>query len=291
MMPTEDINPHSEEIDILPAEEIIRIINDETLHVIKAIDTAKNSITLAINNAINTIKHGGNLIYIGAGTSGRLGVLDASEIPPTFNVSTNVIRGIIAGGERALTEAVEGAEDDEDAGIKAVSGLSERDMLMGISASGITPFTISALREGKKLGAKCWLLTCNDVEYSFLDGIIRIPVGPEIIAGSTRLKAGTATKIVLNMISTATMIRLGKVYRGYMVDVVPNNKKLRRRALKIIQEITGCRIEDAEALLDKAGGNAKTAILMYMKNLNYEKAKNLLERSDSSLRKALESVP
>lgn len=290
MMPTEETNPHSEDIDILPTEEIIRIINDETLHVIKAIDIAKDSISLAVNDAINTIKHGGNLIYIGAGTSGRLGVLDASEIPPTFSVSPDVIRGIIAGGERALTAAVEGAEDDEDVGIKAVSELSDRDMLMGISASGTTPFTISTLKEGKKRGARCWLLTCNDVKYDFLNGIIKLLVGPEIIAGSTRLKGGTATKIVLNMISTVTMINLGKVYKGYMVDVVPSNQKLRARALRIIQEITGCRIEDAEIFLDKAGGNAKTAILMYMKGLSYEKAKGILERSDDSLRKALEKI-
>ena len=284
---TEDINPHSKEIDALPLEENIQIMNDENLQVIGAINAARCSITKAINDAIGAIQSGRNLVYIGAGTSGRLGVLDASEIPPTFNVSTDVVRGIIAGGDRAITEAVEGAEDDEDAGVKAVSGIREGDMLLGISASGETPFTIAALREGKRLGAKCWLLTCNDVGYDFLDGVIKLVVGPEIIAGSTRLKAGTATKIVLNMISTAAMIKLGKVYKDYMVDVVPSNKKLRDRALKIIQDITGCEIKDAEMLLDKSGGNAKTAILMYRKGLSYEDAKGLLERSGNSLREAL----
>jgi len=287
-MITEETNPHSKEIDALPIEEIIRIMNEENLLVTEAVRAASDSISLAVRDAVNTIRSGGRLIYIGAGTSGRLGVLDASEIPPTFNVSPDAVRGMIAGGNRALTEAVEGAEDDEDAGIEAVSGVSDKDMLIGITASGTTPFTLAALKEGKRRGAKCRLLTCNDVRYDFLDGIIKLLAGPEIIAGSTRLKAGTATKIVLNMISTAVMIRLGKVYKGYMVDVVPSNKKLRKRAVRIIQEITGCRIGEADVLLDRSGGNAKTAILMRLKGLSCEEAKGLLERSDGSLRKALE---
>jgi len=286
-MITEETNPHSKEIDALPIEEIIRIMNEENLLVTEAVRAASDSISLAVRDAVNTIRSGGRLIYIGAGTSGRLGVLDASEIPPTFNVSPDAVRGMIAGGNRALTEAVEGAEDDEDAGIEAVSGVSDKDMLIGITASGTTPFTLAALKEGKRRGAKCRLLTCNDVRYDFLDGIIKLLAGPEIIAGSTRLKAGTATKIVLNMISTAVMIRLGKVYKGYMVDVVPSNKKLRKRAVRIIQEITGCRIGEADVLLDRSGGNAKTAILMRLKGLSCEEGKGLLERSDGSLRKAL----
>lgn len=273
----------------LNVEEIIRIMNDENLQVINAINAARNSISKAVNNSVDVIKSGKSLIYIGAGTSGRLGKLDASEVPPTFGVSADVVRAIIAGGEKALTEAVEGAEDNEDDGINAVSEVRKNDMLIGITASGTTPFTIAALRQGKRLGARCWLLTCNDVEYDFLDGVIKLLVGPEIIAGSTRLKAGTATKIVLNMISTATMIKLGKVYKGYMVDVVPSNKKLKARASKIIQEITGCGIEEAEILLDKAGGNAKTAVLMYMKGLSCEEAKALLKESGDSLKKAMEN--
>ena len=286
-MITEETNPHSKEIDALSIQEIIRIMNDENLLVTEAVRAASDSISLAVRDAVCAIRSGGRLIYIGAGTSGRLGILDASEIPPTFNVSPDLVRGLIAGGNRALTEAVEGAEDDEEAGIEAVSGVSDKDMLIGITASGTTPFTISALREGKRRGARCRLLTCNDVEYDFLDGIIKLLAGPEIIAGSTRLKAGTATKIVLNMISTAAMIQLGKVYKGCMVDVVPSNKKLRSRAIRIIREITGCRDEEAEVLLDRSGGNAKTAILMRLKGLSREEAKGLLERSDGSLRKAL----
>ena len=281
------MNPHSRLLDALPVNEIITLMNYENLRVMNSINSAKSSISSAINDAVTAIQSGGSLIYIGAGTSGRLGVLDASEIPPTFGVTPDTIKAIIAGGERAITSAVEGAEDDEDAGIKAVAGTTQKDMLLGITASGSTPFTISALREGKRRGAKCWLLTCNDITYDFPDGIINLPVGPEIIGGSTRLKAGTTTKIVLNMISTAAMIKLGRVYKGYMVDVIPSNKKLRKRALRIIQEITGCESEEAETLLDKSGGNAKTSILMYMKGLSYEDARELLRLSDDSLRKAL----
>ena len=286
-MITEETNPHSKEIDALPIQEIIRIMNNENLLVAEAVRAASDSISMAVRDAVNAIRSGGRSVYIGAGTSGRLGVLDASEIPPTINVSPDLVRGIIAGGNRALTEAVEGAEDDEDAGIEAVADVSDRDMLIGITASGTTPFTLAALKEAKRRGTKSWLLTCNDVEYNFLDGIIKLLAGPEIIAGSTRLKAGTATKLVLNMISTAAMIQLGKVYKGCMVDVVPSNKKLRNRAIRIIQEITGCRDEEAEALLDRSGGNAKTAILMHLKGLGREEAKGLLERSAGSLRKAL----
>lgn len=287
MMYIEGINPLSRNIDALSIEEILFIMNGENVRVLEAVHASLEAISRAVHDAVETVRSGRGLIYIGAGTSGRLGVLDASEIPPTFGVPPEVVKGVIAGGETALTAAVEGAEDDEGAGIRAASGIREGDMLLGITASGTTPFTLSALREGKRRGAKCWLLTCNDVAYDFLDGEIKLPVGPEIIAGSTRLKAGTVTKIVLNMISTAVMIKLGKVYKGYMVDVVPSNKKLRNRALKIIQEITGCRIEEAESFLDKSGGNAKTAILMYMKGLNREEAKDLLKRSDDFLRKAL----
>ncbi|MEW6162438.1 MAG: N-acetylmuramic acid 6-phosphate etherase [Nitrospirota bacterium] len=286
-MSTEDIDPRFADIDLFSVEEIIGIMNDEDLHVVKAVKDAKDSISMATKDAINTIVSGGSIVYVGAGTSGRLGMLDASEMQPTFNLPTNIIRAIIAGGEKAITTAVEGAEDDEDAGRKAVSEIKEKDMLLGITASGSTPFVISALREGKRRGAKCWLLTCSNKEYDFPDGVIRVFVGPEIIAGSTRLKAGTATKIVLNMISTITMIKLGRVYKGYMVDVVPSSKKLKVRALRMIQDTTGCGYEDAKAFLEKSGGSAKIAIVMYIKKLSYEDAIDLLEKMGGSLRKAL----
>ncbi|MCC7203145.1 MAG: N-acetylmuramic acid 6-phosphate etherase [Nitrospirae bacterium] len=287
-MYNDDINPHSEHLDSLSADEIITRMNYDNLRVMNAINSAKGPITAAINDAVSAIQSGGSLIYVGAGTSGRLGVLDASEIPPTFGVSPEVVRAIIAGGDRAITLAVEGAEDDEDAGRKDVSGIGNRDMLLGITASGSTPYTIAALKEAKRRGSKCWLLVCNEVTLDFPDGIINLSVGPEMIGGSTRLKAGTATKIVLNMISTAAMIKLGKVYKGYMVDVIPSNRKLRKRALNIIQGITGCSSEEAEVFLEKSGENAKTAILMYMKGLNLNDAKEVLKSSEDSLRKALE---
>lgn len=287
-MLSEEINPLSENIDALSLTEIIRIMDKENQCVVDSVKTALDSIERVIADVVSTIESGGSLIYIGAGTSGRLGVLDASEMPPTFGVSSSIVKGIIAGGEKALTEAVEGAEDDETAGTMAVAGISSVDLLLGISASGKTPFTISALREGKRRGAVCWLLECNDAEYGFLDGIIKLPVGPEIVAGSTRLKAGTATKMVLNMISTAAMIKLGKVYKGYMIDVIPSNIKLKNRAKRMIQEITGCGMEEAEGLLIKSGGNAKTAVLMYRKKLSREDAVNMLESSDGSLRNVLE---
>ncbi len=287
-MLTESLNEFSKDIDALSIKEILKIMNQEDRKVLDAVSNAIDPISKAVDVAISTIRSGGRLIYIGAGTSGRLGVLDASEMPPTFNVSDDTVKAIIAGGERALTKAIEGAEDDEDAGKTDVSDVKSKDMILGISASGKTPYVISALKEAKIIkGAKCWLLTCNDINYDFLDGIINIIVGPEIVAGSTRLKAATATKIVLNMISTTTMIKLGKVYKGYMVDVVPSNKKLTQRALRIIKDITGCSDEEAEEYLYKAKGNAKTAILMYLKKIDYEDAIGILKDSGGSLRSAL----
>lgn len=286
-MHTEDLNPRAENIDVLSVSEIIDLMNEEDLKVIEAVKEAKESIAMAALDAINTIQSGGSLFYIGAGTSGRLGILDASEMPPTFNVPSNMIRAIIAGGDKAITSAVEGAEDDEDAGMAVGSDIRDRDMVLGITASGKTPFVISAIKRAKENRARCWLLTCNDVDYDFLDGVIKLLVGPEIIAGSTRLKAGTGTKMVLNMISTSVMIKLGKVYRGYMVDVVPSNTKLLNRATRIVKEITGCNDLEASGLLKRARGNAKTAIVMHFKNLEYEEALKLLKESGGSLRRAL----
>ena len=287
-MAIEERDPRFLDIDLLSVEGIINIMNEGDLRVVEAIRDATGSISRAVRDAIHTIQFGGRIIYIGAGTSGRLGVLDASEMQPTFNLPKGVFRAIIAGGEEAFATSVEGAEDDEDAGRSSVSDVTGKDMFLGITTSGTTPFVISALREGKRKGAKCWLLTCRNVEYDFLDGVIRVLVGPEIISGSTRLKAGTAAKMVLNMVSTITMIKLGGFYKGYMVDVVPSSKKLKNRALSIIQNITGCSHEEAEVFLEKAGGNAKAAVLMYLKRLSYEDARKLLKTLDGSLRRALE---
>ncbi|MEC4686190.1 MAG: N-acetylmuramic acid 6-phosphate etherase [Nitrospirota bacterium] len=286
-MSTEDLNPSAIEIDLLSVEEIIHIMNEENLAAVQAVNKAGDSISSAVKDAVITIKSGGRLVYVGAGTSGRLGILDASEIPPTFGEAPGVIKAVMAGGEAALTTSVEGAEDNRLAGKHAVADITARDMLLGISASGKTPFVLSALMEGKDQGARCWLLTCNDIEYDFLDGVIKVIVGPEIVAGSTRLKAGTATKMVLNMISTTAMVKLGKVYKGYMIDVVPSNRKLKDRAVRIIMDLTGCSREEAGTLLQSSGGNAKTAVLMYLKGLDYDNARRLLNESGGSLRKAL----
>ncbi len=285
---TEDIHPSASDIDALSVEQIIEIMNEEDLQVVQAVSAARDSIAGATEEAISAIRAGGSVIYVGAGTSGRLGVLDASEMPPTFGVSPDLVRAVIAGGEKAITTAVEGAEDDEDAGRRAVQDVTDRDMVLGITASGRTPFVLSALREGKRRGARCWLFSCNEVRYDFLDGTIPVIVGPEVVAGSTRLKAGTATKMVLNMISTAAMVKTGRVYRGYMVDVVPSNQKLVNRALRIIREITGCGPEEAETLLKESKGNPKTAIVMHRRRMEYEEALKTLEEKDGSLREAVE---
>jgi len=288
-MTAEETDRHFIDIDLFSVEELISLMSDEDQHVVQAVRGAKDAICRATEDAITAIRSGGSLIYIGAGTSGRPGIVDASGMHPTFNLLPGVFRAIIAGGDEALITAVEGAEDDEKAGVRSVATVTGKDMLLGITASSTTPFVISALKEGKRRGARCWLLTCSTREHDFLDGVIRVFVGPEVIAGSTRPKSGTATKMVLNMISTATMIKLGGVYKGYMVDVVPSSRKLKHHAMRIIQQVTGCTNKQAEEVLKKADGNAKTAIVMYLKNLSRDDARRLLEKSDGSLRKALES--
>jgi len=286
-MSTEDLNPRSEDIDSLSVGEIVTLMNEEDIGVVRAVGDVKESICGAVEDAIHAIRSGGGLIYIGAGTSGRLGVLDASEMYPTFGVSGISIRAIIAGGNDALLHPAEGVEDDGVSGRDAVSGLTEKDMLLGISASGMTPFVVSALKEGKRAGARCWLLTCNDIGHDFLDGLISIKTGAEVVAGSTRLKAGTATKMVLNVISTATMIKLGRVYKGYMVDVVPTSAKLKRRATRMVQSITGCPEADAVNCLDSSSWNPKLAVLMIMKGLDRDAAMMMLKQSEGILSRAL----
>ncbi|MBF0555886.1 MAG: N-acetylmuramic acid 6-phosphate etherase [Nitrospirae bacterium] len=286
-MTTEGLHPGSADIDAMSTAEIFMLMNGEDAKIAKAVKKAKKAVCLAVEDAVKAIQSGGSVVYFGAGTSGRLGVLDASEMPPTFSTPPHVIRGIIAGGPRALTKSVEGAEDDESAGAHAAKGITANDTVIGITVSGGAPYVLSALKESKRRGARCWLLTCSDNTYGFLDGIISIATGPEIVAGSTRLKAGTATKMVLNMISTITMIRLGRVYKGYMVDVIPSNTKLKRRAMRIISELTGLAAEPAAELFQRAQGNAKTAVVMHEKGIEFAEAVGLLDKSGGSLREAL----
>lgn len=305
MSGTEERNPKGEEIDSLSANQVLHLMNDEDASVIYAVRSAIPFIEKAVDMAADVIKKGGTIFYVGAGTSGRLGVLDASEMPPTFGVSPDMLKAIIAGGEKALRNSVEGAEDNEEAGRKAASVVAGKDMVLGISASGRTPFVLSFLDEAKGKGAVCWLLTCNDIKTGSqqsalssqeiensklkiqnlqLDGIIKIITGPEIIAGSTRLKAGTATKLVLNMFSTAVMIRLGRVYKGMMVDVMPTNNKLIYRAEGIIMETTGCSREEASEYLKASLMRPKVAIVMKAKGVSREAAERLLIESGGHLR-------
>jgi N-acetylmuramic acid 6-phosphate etherase len=263
---TEQRNPASEQIDRLPTEDILRVMNDEDRKVAMAVASEIPRIARAVEACVSAIQRGGRVFYIGAGTSGRLGVLDASECPPTFNVSPDLVQGIIAGGERALARATEASEDDPDLGARDVAtrGFRASDVLVGLAASGRTPYVLGAVQYARSLGAVTVGVSCTP--DSKLSQEVDIPVeplpGPEVIAGSTRLRAGTATKLVLNMISTATMIRLGHVYRNLMVNVQAKNEKLVDRARRIIAEAAGVDYERAAELLEQSGRNVKTAIVM-----------------------------
>lgn len=285
---TEGINPRAKGIDSRPAREIVQIMHEEEASVSSALGAQLDDIARAAEDAATAIRGGGKVLYAGAGTSGRLGVMDAAEVPPTFG--SDRFQAVMAGGGEALITAVEGAEDDEEAGARAASSLTETDMALGITANGRTPFVISFLKQARNQGAVCWLLTCNDVEAQpFLEGVIRLLTGPEIVAGSTRLKAATATKVALNMISTAAMVRLGKVHDGLMVDVQPTNRKLIGRAEDIVMHISGCSREEAGEALRASGMSPKVAALMKKRGISKDEAKRLLEQSGGFLRKALEA--
>ncbi len=290
---TEGINPASRDLDMKSIAEIIEIMNNEDRRAVEAVSQARERIEKAIAAVVETFSNGGRLFYIGAGTSGRLGVLDASECPPTFSAPPEMVQGIIAGGDIALRKAVEGAEDDEEAGRQAIheNGVRQGDMVIGISASGLAAFVSSALEEAMMIGATTWLITCNKriepfVE-SMVDGIIAIDTGAEVIAGSTRLKAGTATKLVLNMITTISMVKTGKVYGNLMVDVNPTNKKLKERAVRIISEVAQCAMEEAGELLVASGNIPKIAIVMKIKGVERAAAEKLLAEHKGILREAI----
>jgi N-acetylmuramic acid 6-phosphate etherase len=290
---TEGINTTSKDLDIKSVAEIIEIMNNEDRRAVEAVYQARNQVERVVEAVVQTFNNGGRLFYIGAGTSGRLGVLDASECPPTFSVPPEMVQGIIAGGDTALRKAVEGAEDDEEAGRQAIheNGVSRGDMVIGISASGLAAFVNGALEEAMMIGATTWLITCNKriepfVE-SMVDGILAIDTGAEVIAGSTRLKAGTATKLVLNMITTISMVKTGKVYGNLMVDVNPTNKKLKERAVRIISEVAQCGMDEAGELLIASGNIPKMAIVMKIKGVERVAAEKLLAEHKGILREAL----
>lgn len=288
---TETRNDRSKQIDVLDTLEILELINEEDQKVALAVQKVLPDIKVAVDFVSQSIIEGGRLIYVGAGTSGRLGVLDAVECPPTFSTPPELVQGLIAGGEKAFTKAVEGAEDREDLGEKDLREihLTDQDTVIGIAASGRTPYVLGALKYARKVGAKAVALSCNkDALISRVaDHAIEVIAGPEVLTGSTRMKAGTAQKMVLNMISTTAMIRLGKVYENLMVDVHISNYKLKKRAISIIQTITGLTENEAEELLQRANNEVKTAIFMHISGLDYSEAKELLERAKGHVREAI----
>lgn len=283
---TESTNPNAMGIDILPVRELLDLILKEELASIGRMHKALPDIERAVDDAVQCLRKEGVIYYAGAGTSGRLGVLDSSEIPPTFGRDS--FRAFIAGGLEAVHSAVEGAEDDIDAGRTVGATIGPSDMAIGIAASGRTPYVRGFLESARKRGARTWLITCNNIDpYPYLDGLIFLDTGPEIIAGSTRMKAATATKIALNMLSTSTMIRMGGVYDGLMVDVMPTNVKLVARALSIIRQITSCTPEESVESLKASGMRPKVAALMRAKCMSRDDAELALEKNKGSLRKAL----
>ena len=284
---TEKHNLKSKDIDQKSVLEIVEIINNEDKLVAEAVEKSLDSITCFIKVVIDKIKNGGKLFYLGSGTSGRLGVLDASECPPTFSVESSMVQGIIAGGQSALVKSIEGAEDEVDGGKKAIldNKINNKDIVLGISASGNTPFVLGGLEKAQEIGATTGLLSCNKVKKNhYINYSISILVGPEIIAGSTRMKAGTATKMVLNMISTTMMIRINKTYDNLMVDLKASNSKLWNRACYILELVIGLNKQDALKLLKKADGEVKTAILMSKLEIDKINARDILKENAGSLR-------
>ncbi len=290
-MITEQPNPHSEKIDTLSPLEIVQVINREDQTVAKAVEAALPQIAKAVDTITNRIEQGGRLIYVGAGTSGRLAVLDAAECVPTYSVPRELVQAVMAGGDRALTHSIEGSEDDREAArvdLAAIQ-LSGKDTLVGIAASGTTPYVLEALAYARELGAVTVGISCNAPAplLEAADIAIGVVPGPEVIAGSTRMKAGTAQKLVLNMLSTATMIRLGKVYGNLMVDVSVSNAKLQRRARGLVEKIAGVTPERAAELLTQANNEVKTAIVMERKQVDAETARKLLAQVKGHLRRVI----
>jgi N-acetylmuramic acid 6-phosphate etherase len=285
---TEQRNPATTGIDQLSPLELVDVINAEDDKVAPAVHAERAEIARAIEIAENALRRGGHLIYVGAGTSGRLGVLDASEMPPTYSVESTLVQGVIAGGSPALTRAIEGAEDHPEDGAAAMDqrGVRERDFVLGIAASGTTPYVHGALRRAKELGAHTGLLLCTPPPREYLDAydvVIAPLVGPEVVTGSTRMKAGTATKLVLNTISTGAMIRLGKTYGNLMVDLRATNRKLVDRSQRILMETLEVDRDAAAALLHRSGGSVKLAIALHLTDGDMSEARRRLDEAGGRL--------
>lgn len=288
---TEQRNPNSMNVGSLSALEIVQLMNEEDKQVPLAIEKCLPQIAQAVERIVSTFQQGGRLVYIGAGTSGRLGVLDASECPPTFGVSPEMVKGIIAGGERALRHPIEGAEDSKAQAVVDLQTIqfSSKDVLVGIAASGRTPYVIGALEYAKSLGSVTVSIASNpnSAMANIVDIAIDTVVGPEVLTGSSRLKSGTAQKLVLNMLTTTSMILMGKCYQNLMVDVQASNEKLKARAIRIVMQATDCDKALAEETLKQADQNAKLAIMMILSGLGRAQAEALLEKHQGKLQLAL----
>ena len=288
---TESRNPRTMNLDEMSPLQLVSVMNQEDLHVVSAVKAVLPQVATAVQWAKETLEVGGRLIYFGAGTSGRLGVLDAVECPPTFGVSSDVVVGLIAGGERAFVRAVEGAEDDPELCKKELLAinLKESDLVVGLAASGRTPYVIGGLRYAKEIGCRTVAIACNKDSAigKEADLAIEPTPGPEVLTGSTRLKAGTAQKMILNMISTGSMVGIGKAYQNLMVDVQQTNNKLVVRAQNITMAATGCTREEAAAALHEANGSAKVAIVMLLTKVSAKEAQNQLDAAQGHVRDAL----
>ena len=285
---TEQRNPNTMDLDLMSPLEIVTVMNQEDHTVADAVAKCLPAIAKAAQMAAEAFQKGGRMLYVGAGTSGRLGVLDASECPPTFGVHEGMVIGVIAGGNDAITHAVEGAEDDAEKAVNDLKdySLNENDLVAGIAASGRTSYVYSALQYAKSIGCATVSIACNKnaLISEVADCAIEAVTGPEVLTGSTRLKAGTATKMILNMISTAAMVQCGKVYENLMVDVVQSNQKLQRRALRIVMSAAGVDVQEASATLEKAGGNCKKAIVMLKEKCTLAEAEEILQKNGGHIR-------
>lgn len=291
---TEAPNPLSRKLDRLTPSQIVKLINSEDRKVAAAVQKVLPQVAEAAEMVAESFQQGGRLFYIGAGTSGRLGVLDASECPPTFGVGPGLVQGIIAGGRRTLVRSREGVEDDCESARREIikKRVGPQDTVLGIAASGRTPFPLSGLKQAHKLGAKTVLLVCNELDSAprYVDLVINPVLGPEVLAGSTRLKAGTACKMILNMITTAAMVQIGKCYRNLMVDLKATSKKLRERSIRIIVDITGTSYQSAASLLERAHGEVKTALVMQVREVSFREARKLLKQAEGRLHQVIEKT-
>mgnify|MGYP002639798770 CR=1 FL=1 len=291
---TEQRNPNSMKLDSSSIREILEIINREDQLIAGRVAEQMDDITRATELVDQAFQGEGRLIYVGAGTSGRLGVLDASEVPPTYNASPDRVQGFIAGGDTALRTAVEGAEDYPEEGRKLIDEIevTDKDVVMGIATSGVTPYVLGALERGRELGAATVFFTCADRSHIDIDVdvLISVPVGPEVITGSTRMKSGTATKMVLNMITTTAMVKRGKVFENLMVDLKATNVKLEDRARRIVSTITRCTYEEATELLVKSENYVKVALVMQKSHASAEESRLYLDRFGGNVRQAVDEL-